>query len=138
VRRTGRPMMWMAALITPALLTVVVLFVHGTTPHGHRAAVAVVSAQAWQADPTARTPDGRFPDECPQPFDNCDAGVIAAAAPLSCAYASPFHQAIAGPTGQATLLAVTSGEHGSSGPHGDRARQDTEQSEPVQSQVYRC
>ena len=132
MRRTGRAMMWMAVLITPALLTVVALFVHGTTPHGHRAAVAVVSTQAWQADPTGRTTGDRTPDGRPQPFDNCDSGVRAAPAPLSCAYVSPLHQAIAG---QATLLAVTSGKHG---PRGDRAGQNTEQPERAQSPVCRC
>jgi hypothetical protein len=137
VRRMGRPMTRIAALITPALLVAIVLLVHGTTPHGHRAAVPVISVQAWQATPavSTSTPDGRTPDECPQPFDNCDAGVRTAAAPLSCADAQPLHRTVTGSAGDSALLAVISGAPRL---RAGQARQSAEQAEPAHSQVYRC
>ncbi|MFB9830749.1 hypothetical protein [Actinoallomurus acaciae] len=139
---SGRLMTRVAGLVAPVLLLAVTLLVHGTTPHGHRAGAAVVSAQVWQANPPAqavgRAPDGHVPDECPQPFDDCDAGLKGAEAPLTCAAASPLHHIAAGLSGEAALLALMVEGQGSPTLRSDRARQDAEQPEPAQSQVYRC
>jgi hypothetical protein len=139
---TGRLVTRVAGLIAPALLIAVALLVHGTTPHGHRAGAAVVSAQAWQLNPAVQAaghPSGSHaPGECPQPFDDCDAGLAGAQTPLTSAGASPLHRSVVEPSSGAVLFAVLWRSQGSPPIRPDQTLQAAGQPELAQSQVYRC